>query len=123
MKYTNILLLKMYRQSITSFVLRESEPLPVITIEGEPEPLRAIDLAHVLNRLKVMADIDPVRHKQPVDGRFMLDIRGVPVDVYVHFDDRCADPCCEITMEVGTSLPSDGPDAAKSSEGGGRETE
>jgi hypothetical protein len=74
-----------------------------VTIEGEPEPLCAIDYAHVVNRLKVMAGIDPVQHERPVGGRLMLDISGAPVDVHVHFDDRCANPCCEITLEKGTS--------------------
>lgn len=72
--------------------------MPVVTVIDDPD-FSLADFAHVVNRLKVMAKLDPVQYKHPVEGLIEVNVRGDPVDVCVHFDDRCADPYCEITMK------------------------
>ena len=52
----------------------------------------------IVNRLKVMSDLDPVTYPSPLHGRIGLTVRGEPYDVEVGFDDTADNGTCEIRI-------------------------
>jgi len=83
-KYVNLLLLAMARDDVREVVLTSSRPLPPSKIYpgAEIPPFES-----VVNRLKVVANLDPVIYQHPKEGRIELTIGSDPVAVHVRFVD------------------------------------
>lgn len=95
-RYVNLVLYQMFHGGPDRRVLRESEPLPIISEFGDdlqPPPLDA-----VVNRLKVMFRLNPVKYPEPTDGSLQVWIGGCECRVSCRFDDA-SDNRCEIKME------------------------
>jgi hypothetical protein len=98
--WVNLLLLHMYKDSVSSLVLQKSKGIPPIPLEEEVPP-GGFDFDKIINRLKVMSNLDPIACPKPCQGEFPLMIQGVPYTVSTTFVDTGADPRCEITMRKG----------------------
>jgi hypothetical protein len=95
-RYVNTMLLQMFENGPATRVIRQSEPLPVLTFRtetAEPPPLE-----DVLSHLKDKCRIKPKRHSDPVEGTIHIGIQGVPCKVLCRFDDG-SDTCCELRLE------------------------
>ncbi len=95
-RYVNMILYGMFKNDIGSRILRQSEYLPPIAELGEqlqPPPLDA-----AINRLKIMAGLNPGIYSKPVEGAIQLTIGGTDCRVLCRFDDS-TDDRCDITME------------------------
>lgn len=95
-RYVNLILYQMFHDGTDRRLLQESEALPIISEFGgdiQPPSFEA-----VVNRLKVMARLNPVKYPKPTDGSLQIWIGGHECRVLCRFDDG-ADSRCEIRME------------------------
>ncbi|NLX22984.1 MAG: hypothetical protein GXY55_15125 [Phycisphaerae bacterium] len=94
--YVNCLILHLYDGDRHPCVLRPSEPLPEVPhydLDEQPP------IQRVVNRLKVMAGLDPVHFPQPRDGRIELQIRVAKCFLHVRFNDTGPDPSVTLRLE------------------------
>ena len=77
--------------------LRSCEELP--SLPGWKEDHGTPRLQNVVNRLKVMVELDPVRYPQPVESKLKLILMGRAYDVHLRFDDSEDDPSLTIRLE------------------------
>src|SRR5215468_2367718 len=77
-KYTNRFVYTLLTGAMSSCVIRKSQPLPVLA-EGEPPP----EFERFRNRLKIMAELDPVVYPIPRMGSFLISFdRRLGGDLY-----------------------------------------
>jgi hypothetical protein len=95
-RYVNCILIDMHQRGMSSRELRQSEPLPSLDTLRCSTPT---DFSHVLNRLKVMSDLNPVTYPEPVDGRFKVQMLGKRFKVEARFDDNPEDPYVRLEMK------------------------
>jgi hypothetical protein len=95
-RYVNLILYQMFQEEKERRILRQSETLPIISEFGDD--LQPPSLEAVVNRLKVMAGLNPVKYTDPTDGSLQVWIGGHECRVLCRFDDG-ADSRCEIRME------------------------
>ena len=98
--YTDWLLRSMLKRSVTMLVISESTPLPRADSEesawGGIQPSRQA----VINRLKLLCGLNPVRFPLATDGRFVIE-RGVHrLQFEVRFDDRPDPPICTLRLRI-----------------------
>jgi len=94
--WVNLFLLHMCRDSVGSLTLQRSKGIPPIPLEEEV-PSGGFDFDRIVNRLKVLAGLDPVIYKKPRKGSISLCIAGTWYQVNATFVDSVSDSCCEIT--------------------------
>jgi hypothetical protein len=95
-KYLNLLMWQMVRQDLAELTLWQMQRLPV------PEhctPSELPPFASVVNRLKVMAGLDPVIYQQPKEGRIELRIGGRPLIFHARFVDIGSERSVHIRLE------------------------
>ena len=95
-QYVNMLLYGMFQNGVGSRILRRSEPLLPLAAPGsalQPPPLDA-----VVNRIKVMAGLNPVIYSTPAEGTIRLTIGETECRVFCRFDDS-TDDRCTVRME------------------------
>ena len=92
-RYVNALLSEMAetRRSVT---LRTSGRLPAPSGIGSELP----QFAQVVNRLKIMAGLNPVAYSEVVRRQFEVTINERKRKVSVAFDDRGSDPSCQVAL-------------------------
>lgn len=95
-KYVNWLLLEMTKAGVTELILNSSRPLPPSKLMPDAE---IPTFESVTNRLKVMANLDPVIYQQPVEGRLDLTIGSHPVAVHLRFVDTAPDRSVHLRAE------------------------
>lgn len=95
-KYVNLLLLVMAKNDVREVVLRSSRPLPPLRINREEE-IPAFQ--SVVNRLKVMAALDPVIYHQPKEGKIELTIGASDTVIHLRFEDTAPDRCVHLRLE------------------------
>lgn len=102
--FVDVLLCEMVKGGVATRTLT-----PETTFAAEaPSGVRAkecvdappIDFPHVVNRLKVMADLWPVRYVQPVDGEIEMRISGEGYVVAVRFVDTGECPSCTLSIQA-----------------------
>ena len=103
-RYANMMLLLMAKRGVFPAKLRLSGALPPFSecpgIDYDAEEFASVDYPHVINRLKVMCQLNAVSYKEPVEGKFELVIGNVGTfQVHCSFDDRCSPPSCELLMD------------------------
>jgi len=64
----------------------------------EEVPPGELDFDRIINRLKVLAGLDPVIYKEPRKGKISLRIHGTWYHLDITFTDSVADSQCEITV-------------------------
>jgi len=95
-RYVNFILLQMLRDGETTRILKQTQPLPTLTIESgtaEPPPFQ-----EVLNRLKTMCRLDQTSDRGPADGTVHVTINKTPCKVVCSFGDD-AGMCCRLRLE------------------------
>ena len=95
-QYVNMILYRMFQDGTTSRMLRQSGPLASVAELGTE--LTAPPLDAVVNRLKIMAGLNPVMYPKRVEGTIQLTIGGTECRVNCRFDDS-ADDRCSIRLE------------------------
>jgi hypothetical protein len=98
--WVNLLLMHMCRDSVSSFTLQKSKGIPPIPGE-EHMPPGGFDFDKIINRLKVMSDLDPVTFKEPRHGKIALLVHGTSYNVSTTFVDSVADSQCTIMVHPG----------------------
>lgn len=95
-KYVNLLLLVMARNDVHEVVLNSTKALPPLKIDPDAEipPFKS-----VVNRLKVMASLDPVTYQHPKEGRIELTVGSDPLAVHVRFVDAGPERSVHLRME------------------------
>jgi len=96
-QYVNLLIVDMIARDEKSMVLKEST-VPILQYK-QKLPVDPPDFDPILNRLKIMSGLNPVKYPEPVDGTMSLTIGGTPYNVTTHFEDRDPEPFCTITLE------------------------
>ena len=97
-RYVNLLLLDLGGSDEgASCTLSKSRSLPSLTGYKWEEELPPFE--KVRNRLKVMADLDPVTFQEPVKGHFKMQIGARPCIAHVDFDDGADDPTVNLRLE------------------------
>lgn len=95
--WINLLLLYMYKDSIDVYKLDQSKGIPPIPHEEEL-PDGELSFEGIINRLKIMSDLDPVKCKKPKESSFPLILSGNEYLVKVLFDDNNDKSTCIITF-------------------------
>jgi len=93
--YLNSLILNMFRAGTVSCMLIESEPMPQIPDYDKEMPT----FEHLMNRLKVLCQLDPVRYPLPKQGKVELMLSNHIYFLHASFDDCAADRSVEIRLE------------------------
>ncbi len=98
--YAEGLLKWMVKQSVFTFTVTDSTPLPPIGKEGGGSHLPPPPHQAVINRLKLVAGLDPVIFAEPVQGQTTVE-RGPHRLVYeFRFIDRPAPPSCVVSLQI-----------------------
>lgn len=92
-KYVSALLSEM-TEGKRSVTLRASGKLPVPAGAGSELPA----FAQIVNRLKVMAGLDPVAYAEVVRKQFEVTVGERKRKISVAFDDKAPDPSCQLTL-------------------------
>jgi hypothetical protein len=103
------LLLRFYvgcrREALPSLTLSQSRPLgPFGTEDFNNDLAEGGNFFEMSNRLKVLADLNPVLYQEPVTATLTVTVEGSNGEpriekLRLYFDDRCADPFCRIEMD------------------------
>lgn len=108
--YVDALLRQMLRDGRLRMIISESTPLPELTDAESGRTLVAPSPAAALNRLKLLAKLNPFPYAEPVDGTYSLQRQEHTVVFAMRFDDRGTPPSCAIEMRIrrrtgGSSTP------------------
>lgn len=95
--WVNLLLLHMYKDSIKTYILDNSQGIPPIP-HDEELPDGELNFESIINRLKVMVGLDPVKYKTPKKGSVSLGLGGIWYTANMIFDDSNDKPSCSITL-------------------------
>ena len=98
-RFVNMML---YSMSITQTpirVLRKSEQLEPLTLDGET--FQPPTLTQITNRLKVMSSLNPVHYKAETRGNIRLTVTGKEYIVRTTFNDEIDDLCRIEFVETG----------------------
>ena len=114
-RYVNCFLLANCRLGASIHVMRESDGVPVLESRWDAPPP---SFERFRNRLKIMANLDPVCYPVRKQGRFELSIPsendgGIIQQLFaveVTFDDAADDPSVEVRFERLSSTVCPGPD-------------
>jgi hypothetical protein len=97
MQWVNLLLLHMYKDSIDTYPLYRSRGIPPVPHEDELND-GALSFDGIINCLKAMCSLDPVKYSIPNQGTFPINIGGRWYTVNVSFKDNSYDPLCVINL-------------------------
>ena len=93
------LLMHMYQDSIGNFILRKSDGIPSIPLQGKlPEGELSFD--KIINVLKVICGLDPIDYAEIKEGYHSLFKHGKSYTAKMIFDDSADDPTCQIRMSI-----------------------
>lgn len=93
--WVNLFLLHLCEDPSGSFTFQKSKGIPPVSHEEEVPP-GGFDFDKIINRLKVMAGLDPVVYAEPRKGRISLCIQGIGYHLDTTFVDSSTDSRCEI---------------------------
>ena len=99
----DVLLYQMLKSGTATQTLTPETPFPSEAppnVRGqECSHAPPIDFPHVVNRLKVLANLWPVRYAQPVEGVIEIRIAGEGYVAGVRFDDMDDPPSCTLSIK------------------------
>jgi hypothetical protein len=95
--WVNLLLLHMYKDSIKTYILDHSQGIPPVP-HDEELPDGELNFESIINRLKVMVSLDPVKYKAPKKGSVSLFLGGIWYTADMIFDDSNDKSSCSITL-------------------------
>ena len=98
--WVNLLLLHMSKDSLSTYTLKQSQGIPPVPHE-EDLPDGEISFERIINRLKVMAGLDPIKFTEPKKGSFSICVQGHWFTFNTIFNDSSDNPTCSITMFKG----------------------
>jgi hypothetical protein len=100
-EYVNWLLAHMLKTSVRTLVVRTSQPLPGSRKQGQkggppcmPEP------SHVINRLKLLCELDPVTYARATRGRFDQQHETYTLRYKMLFEDTGEESACTIELLI-----------------------
>jgi hypothetical protein len=95
--YINLLFLEMIRGNVREFTLSKSIPLPPSKLQPKAE---VPTFESVVNRLKVMASLDPVIYQQPREGLIELTLGShAVVIIHMRFVDQAPNRSVHLRLE------------------------
>ena len=92
----------MLKDHVGSFTLVKSQGIPSIPLRDEL-PEGKLDFDKIINRLKIMAGLDPVACKEPRKGDFPVLVGGKQYRITAGFTETDDDSTCEITLSEDES--------------------
>jgi len=95
----------MHEASIESFFLQKSKGIPSFPLEEEV-PREAITFAEIIDRIKLMCGLDPVRYKDEKEGSVVIRICDKDYTVRTTFNDTATDQSCRIQWIKDQSITS-----------------
>ena len=98
--YANHILVDLITRKTKSITLVESQGLPSIPTTDDGDCSEPADFTHVVNRLKIMVELDPVSYKEPVHGLMAILKDDMEYIIRMDFDDRPPDSSCVITLSA-----------------------
>jgi hypothetical protein len=98
-KFVNMMLYSMSITQTSIRVLRKSEPIEPLTLNGET--FQPPELLQITNRLKVMSSLNPVHYKTETRGNIRLTVTGKEYIVRTTFNDEIDDLCRIEFVETG----------------------
>lgn len=101
--FVNLLLRDMVENKRTTLTILRSAPLP--EVQGLDNTTPPADAESILNRLKVLAGLNPAMYREPVEGYFFFDAQGRRFAARTRFEDSNDDSVCVITIQDKTILP------------------
>ena len=104
-QYVSCYILRMARQNLTELLLVQSEPLPQVAYYTDPD---LPSFESVVNRLKVMASLDPVIFHHPKEGKLEFNIGGSDAVIHVRFNDTTPDRSVHLRLEWLDEPPAPG---------------
>jgi hypothetical protein len=96
-EWISLFLLYMFNESMSSFTLQKSSGIPPIPLEDEISE-GELSFDKIINRLKVMCELDPVAYKKTHEGSFPVTVHGKNYTIKVTFFDTAADPSYKIQI-------------------------
>jgi hypothetical protein len=94
----------MLKNHIGHFVLVRSQGIPSIPLRDEL-PEAELDFDKIINRIKVMARLDPGAYKEPRKGEFPVSVGGRQYTITASFIETDSDSTCEITLSEDEARP------------------
>ena len=96
-RHVNFMLIQMFQNGTTTSVLKQSQPLPDLTLGSDTATAPPLD--EVLAVLKRRCRLDPNHRRGPREGMFELTIEDTPCKLECRFDDD-VESCCQMCMTV-----------------------
>jgi hypothetical protein len=90
-RFVNMMLYSMSITQTPIHVLRKSEQLEPLTLDGET--FQPPTLTQITNRLKVMSSLNPVHYKAETRGKIRLTVTGKEYILHTTFNDEIDDLC------------------------------
>lgn len=95
--WVNLFLFHIYKDSISSYTLDQSQGIPPVPYQEEL-PDGELSFEGIINRLKTMAGLDPVKYKNPTKGSVPLGLGGIWYRANMVFNDANDKSICSITL-------------------------
>jgi len=97
-------------EALPSLTLSQSKPMGEFSTDDDNRDHAKAGLYHQMtNRLKVLANLNPVLYQQPVTATLIVTIENEATGelrderLRLYFDDRAADPFCRIEIDHASS--------------------
>ena len=98
--WVNSLLMYMVKDSVSHFMFRKSDGIPLIPLDNDDVLDGEISFDAIINRLKVFAGFDPVIYHERKEGCELLISGGNRYIIKVLFDDFVDDPRYQINLSI-----------------------
>ena len=101
-RYANLIVIHMAKEGISEMVIKQSSGLP--QIEEGKDIFMDVDYHKVINRFKLMCDMNPITYKEKAEGKFgirtPLNGHDHDYDIEIEFHDTATDPFITICLKL-----------------------
>jgi hypothetical protein len=97
--WVNLLLLHILKNDLGTFTLEKSKGIPAIPLEEEV-PDGELSFEGIINRLKIMSGLDPIKYKDQQSGSIQIGFGGLWYIANTIFNDSSNNPSCSITLST-----------------------
>ena len=95
--WVNLLLMHIWKDDLGTFTLEKSKGIPPVPLEEEV-PDGELNFESIINRLKIMSGLDPIKYKDQQSGSIQLGLGGLWYTANTIFNDSSNNPSCSITL-------------------------